>query len=167
MLSARGEMPFPAKHREARVNQWLQTLCLAGGSRLLWLEGLREIPGPSDAASCHLGHWLPACVAFLDQQLLAEPPRRVVVHCASGVSRSPAIVATYLHMRGYPGCASLEEAFAFVQSRRNQAFFDTRHASALHAEIKGYLCTTSTASCPSLSSASSSVSSSPSSAQDC
>lgn len=41
--------------------------------------------------------WLPRCVQVLDQLVFAG--HRVYVHCTAGVTRSPTVIAAYLHWK--------------------------------------------------------------------
>ncbi len=50
-----------------------------------------------DFDSVDLKEQLPRCVEVLDE--LIQQGRRVYVHCTVGVSRSPTVVAAYLHWR--------------------------------------------------------------------
>ncbi len=58
--------------------------------------------------------WLPRCVQALDQLVAAG--HRVYVHCTAGVTRSPTVIAAYLHWKlGWP----LEKALDHLHDIRD------------------------------------------------
>jgi protein-tyrosine phosphatase len=87
----------------------------------VWEENLARVSGLDfcrvpvrDFDTADLQRKLPDCVAELDRLLKAG--HTVYVHCSAGVSRSPTVVAAYLHRHlGLP----LEEALASVQAVRD------------------------------------------------
>jgi protein-tyrosine phosphatase len=86
----------------------------------VWEENLVRLAGVDicrvpvrDFDEADLQRRLPRCVAELDRLLKAR--HTVYVHCSAGVSRSPTVVAAYLHR--HSGML-LEEALASVQAVR-------------------------------------------------
>lgn len=66
----------------------------------------------------HDGHDIPAdkfAAAMAFMRFASEHKGRILVHCAAGISRSPAIVASFLH---YSGAMEFNDALGFVMSRR-------------------------------------------------
>ena len=98
---------------------------------IVWEENLARVAGLDfcrvpvrDFDAADLQSKLPGCVAELHRLLKAG--HTVYVHCSAGVSRSPTVVAAYLHRHlGMP----LEEALASVQA--------VRHCSPNADVIKG------------------------------
>jgi protein-tyrosine phosphatase len=75
----------------------------------------RSVP-VTDFNTADLQHKLPACVSALDGMLKAG--HSVYVHCTAGVSRSPTVVAAYLHWcLGWP----LRRALTHMEETRNCA----------------------------------------------
>lgn len=72
------------------------------------------IPAPPLPPNYDLLFHLPQALNFIQQQL-AIPNRNVLVHCASGRSRSVSVVCAYLIAQG----RTLDQALAFIQTHRH------------------------------------------------
>jgi len=73
----------------------------------------RNVP-VTDFDSLDLKRRLPECVRVLDE--LVRAGHRVYVHCTAGVTRSPTVIAAYLHWQlGWP----LEKALDHLHDVRN------------------------------------------------
>ena len=94
------------------VLEWRETY----GKNATWIPIMKHIPTSNPEVTTYMADEKQLNVAAEAIESLLSANKKVMVHCAVGMERSPLVVAWYLHTKKG---MSLDEAYSLIISRRS------------------------------------------------